>query len=308
MQGKNWDDLRFLLAVSRSKTIAGTARYLRVNESTVSRRLANAEDRLRARVFDKTPSGLVLTEAGRALIRHLELADREIEAGEQEISGSNERVAGNVRVTSVPMIVNHVLVSSLTRIVGEHPRLHIELIADSTDLSLMQREADIAVRLARPRSDMRAISQRIGSLKYAVYAAREICADANDPRLPWITYESRMSELPQAGWIAANAPSDAADAPRVFVNDAETILQCLKNGIGKSLVPVALGDRDPDLVRLRTERDLPEREIWLLVHPDLRDLRRIRLTTKWIKTSIRRFLGNTHGAAARESRAGGCRQ
>lgn len=300
MRGKNWDDLRFLLAVSRNKTIAGTARYLRVNESTVSRRLASAEERLRARVFDKTPSGLVLTEAGRALIRHLELADREIEAGETEISGSNEHVVGNVRVTSVPMIVNHVLVPALGRLVGDHPQLHIELIADSSDLSLMQREADIAVRLARPRSDMRAISQRIGILKYAVYAARGVCLDANNLRLPWITYESRMSELPQAAWIAANVPADASDAPRVFVNDAEAVLQCLKNRIGRSLIPVPLGERDPDLVRLQVEGGLPEREIWMLVHPDLRDLRRIRLTTSWIKDSVSRFLGAAHSASRKE--------
>lgn len=289
MQVDNWDDLRFLLALSRKRTFAGTARHLGVNESTVSRRLVQAEEKLGATVFDKNPSGLVLTTAGRALIRHLEGAELAIEAGEREISGLNHRIAGSVRITSVPMIVNHVLTPTLSDLLTEHPDLHVELIAEPADLSLMQREADIAVRLARPRSEMRAISRRIGLLKYAVYAASSAITDRNDAVLPWITYERRMSELPQARWIDKNVSIDAPDAPKVFVNDAETLLQCLRNGIGKSLVPEAIGDRDSDLRRLRYD-DLPKREVWLLVHPELRDLRRVHVAISWIEKSVNRFL------------------
>jgi DNA-binding transcriptional LysR family regulator len=140
-------------------------------------------------------------------------------------------------------------------------------------------------------------------MKYAAYAARGTALGADDRCLPWITYETRMSELPQAVWIASNVPSDAPDVPRVFVNDAETLLQCLKNGIGKSLIPAALGDRDPDLVRLETKAGLPEREIWLLVHPDLRDLPRIRLTADSIRASIRCFLGRSRKTARKEKAA-----
>src|SRR5262249_42347504 len=134
-----------------------------------------------------------------------------------------------------------------------------------------RREADIALRLARPESGA-ALARRIGRLDYAVYGARRRKADA----LCWITYEESLNHLPQARWVAAQ---NHAVAP-LLLNDAEAIVQAVRAGIGKSLLPCFVGEREPDLKRL--SRIVLSRDIWLLVHRDVRAQARIAAAIDWV--------------------------
>lgn len=278
MQDMNWDDLRFVLAVARTGSLAGAGRRLGVNESTVARRIAKAETRLRARLFERTPGGLEPAEAGAAIIRAAERVELEVQAAEKAATGMDDLAAGPVRVTSVPVIVNHVLAPALPELLDRHPLLRVELNADARALSLTRREADIALRLARPHGESRAIARRVGRLDYAVYGSSSEGAEAS----PWITYDDSMADLPQARWIAARLSAGGGAAAPVAVGDAETILHCVKAGLGKSLLPVAIGEGQAGLVRLEEGPAFPSREIWLLIHPDLRDLVRIRVVVDWL--------------------------
>lgn len=286
MQDQNWDDLRFVLGVARSQSFSGAARQLGVNESTVARRIAQAERRLQARLFERAQGRLQPTEAAAPMIRLAERMELELQAAEGALAGADERAAGSVRVTSVPLIVNHVLAPTLPQLLAAHPRLRIELIADPQNLSLTKREADIALRLARPEREVRAIARRIGRLDYAVYGPSRHPAET----LPWITYDDRMADLPQSRWIAERTAHDHTAAPRVVANDAETILQCVQAGLGKSLLPAAIGERQPGLVRLGDTPQALSRELWLMVHPDLRDLIRTRVVMAWLTATLDQFL------------------
>jgi len=166
MQDINWNDLRFVLAVARCQSLAGAARRLGVNESTVGRRLAEAERKLGARLFERGPGAFQATEAGQTVVAGAERVELEVQAVETAVSGGDRLAAGAVRLTSVPIVVNRVLVPALPRLLRDHPQLRVELIAEPRDLSLTKREADIALRLARPHKDLRAIARRIGKLDY----------------------------------------------------------------------------------------------------------------------------------------------
>lgn len=285
MQDQNWDDLRIVLSVARAASFAGAARRLGVNESTVARRITQAEKRLRTRLFERNLGKLEPTEAGAEIVRRAERVELEVQAAEGAISGTDERAAGTVRVTSVPIVVNRILAPALTCLLAEHPHLRIELIADPRDFSLTKREADIALRLARPQSEVRAIARRIGRLAYAVYGP----AQHTSKSLPWVAYEDRMNELPQSRWIAETIAHDRTSEPRVLVNDAETLLRCVTAGLGKSLLPVAVGEREPGLVRIGECPKALSRELWLMVHPDLRGLIRVRVVMDWIMATIERL-------------------
>ena len=82
---------------------------------------------------------------------------------------------------------------------------------------------------------------------------------------------------------------DRAADPRVLVNDAETLLQCVTAGLGKSLLPVAIGEQMPGLVRIGKCPKAQSRELWLMVHPDLRDLIRVRVVMDWIMATVERL-------------------
>lgn len=278
MQELNWSDLRFVLAVARTESLSGAARRLGVNESTVARRIDQAEQRLGARLFERNRGVLCPTKAGAVVVTGAERIELEVQAVENTVSGVDQLAAGSVRLTSVPIIANRVLVPALPRLIRDHPQLQLELIAEPRDLSLTKREADIALRLARPSREVRALARRIGRLDYAVYGRSVGRMDL----LPWITYEDSMGDLPQARWIADTAIRGQQALAHVMVNDAETLLESLKAGLGKSLLPVIIGEQEPDLVRLSDGPTPISRELWLMVHPELRQLTRIRVVVDWL--------------------------
>jgi DNA-binding transcriptional LysR family regulator len=293
MPDLNWNDLRLVLALARSQSLASAARRLGVNETTVGRRVAHAEDRLGAQLFERSLGIFQPTEAGRAVVACAERVELEVQAVEAVVSGTDGLAAGTVRLTSVPIIANRVLVPALPALLREHAQLRVELIAEPRDLNLTKREADIALRLARPGKELRAIARRIGRLGYAVYGPARKGAE----RLPWITYEDGMADLPQSRWMAERPAGDRQASTQVTVNDAEAVIQGVKAGLGKSLLPIAIADQETGLVRLDTGPSPLSRELWLMVHPELRSLTRIRVVMDWLVSVVDRLtVANAAGA------------
>jgi len=277
MQELNWDDLRFVLAAGRAGSFAAAARRLDVNESTVVRRVSHIEKSLDTKLFERNIGQLQLTKAGSKVIAHAEHMELDVHAIQNDISGVDQTVAGSVRLTSVPIVVNHLLVPQVQRLLKTHPQLQLEFTAESRNLSLTKREADVALRLARPNRELSAVTRRIGQLGYAVYARKSKKAES----LPWIAYEDSMSDLPHARWIREQMSMDDHELPCLLVNDAEAILAGVQNGIGKSLLPVIVAEKDRKIVRIGSEKNLI-REVWVTIHPDMRKLARVRAVVDWL--------------------------
>ena len=108
----------------------------------------------------------------------------------------------------------------------------------------------------------------------------------DDKNCPWITFEDGMKHLPQAKWISAQTQTHNRRTSLIEVNDGEAVLACVKAGLGKSLLPIVVGGKHPDL-RCLDERVCLSREIWLIVHPELRQLARIKTIMEWIKTVVK---------------------
>lgn len=287
MQDLNWNDLRHVLAVAREGSLAGAARRLGVNESTVGRRIAETERRLGAGLFERSLGKAVPTEAGTAAIAAAERVEREVQGLEAEVAGADALVAGTVRLTAVPILANRVLAPAMTGLFTAFPGLKLELVAEPRDLSLTRREADIALRLARPRRELRTLARRIGQLDYAAYGS----ADRAAASLPWITYQDAMADLPQWRFVADRVARGEGSLSPALVNDAEALLQAVRAGLGKGLLPTLVAEREPGLVRLDDGKAALSRELWLLVHPELRALARIRAVMGWVIACFRDLPG-----------------
>lgn len=276
----DWDDLRYVLTVARAGTFAAAARRLRVDQTTVARRLGVAEAALGARLFERVDGTLRATAAGEAVLARAALVESEVAALEHGVGESDARPVGLVRVTAVPLLVNRLLTPGLPRLLRCYPGLDLELVADARNLNLTRRDADIAVRFARPAGGGDVLTTRLASVPYAVYGARGRAAD----RLAWIGYEDGMAHLPQARWIAAAVRR--GEPARLHVNDAEAIVHAIRAGLGKSLLPCFVGDRAPGMTRLDETRELPVRELWLLTHRQLRRHARIEAVVAWLRASV----------------------
>jgi len=285
MQPINWNDLRYVLAIARGKTLSSAARLSGVDSTTVSRRLGALRHVLRDDIFHRQPDGrLVPPDLGAAVAR-AETIEQETDLIAEIAGQTHDQISGNVRITSVPFLINRLLAPRVSDLLSAHPNLQLELIPESRDLDLTLRETDIALRFARPvTGGNKVLTRRIGSISFAVFAARHVAVSEID-RLPWIGYDDTMAHLPQARWIEARLKRDGAQASGLRVRDVETAIVAVAAGVGRSLLPVLAAGLSPDLRRL--DEWAISREVWLLLHQNHQSLRRIKAVTGWIEMLLR---------------------
>jgi DNA-binding transcriptional LysR family regulator len=276
MQDLDWNDLRYVLSLSRTGRIAGTARKLGVDETTVARRLKSLEAQLGVRLFERHAGVLRPTDSGQIVIRKAERIELDVDAVKDGVTSADSVAAGKVRLTAVPLVMNHILIPALPALLRLHPRLQIELVADPRNLNVTKREADIAVRMARPDKEYRAIAHRVGRIDYAVYGT----STTRRP-LPWVTHDADLSNLPQVRWMAKTMEADPRAEISVVVNDSELALTAVRAGLGRSLLPCRVGDTVPGLCRLGDAKPVLSRDMWVIVHPDLKHLARVRAVIAW---------------------------
>ncbi len=189
----------------------------------------------------------------------------------EAVGQSAARIEATVRITTVPVLADRFLAPRLGTLLRSHPGLTVELVPDARDLSLTQREADLALRLARPTNGGTQIVMRhVGDLAYGVFAA---------PGAPsaWIAYDAALAHLPPAAFIASQAGKRAA----LVVSDANTAMEAAAAGLGWAVLPAMVGAADPRLVQIPTSRP-PSREVWLLSHASQRGLAGVVAASNWL--------------------------
>lgn len=287
MQPMIWRDFEVFLAVFRAQSHAGAARMLGVDATTVGRRLAALEAGLGVRLIDRTADALVLTPAGQTVIPRAERIEAELLATAREIEGADQSVAGTVRVTASDGFTHFVLIPALAALRQEHPGLAIELRADSKLLDLSRREADVAVRLVKPKEPA-LVARRIGSMAFGLYGSSSYLERRGIPTNlraltahDWVGFDSAWDSLPQQRWLLQTVPN-----PRFALRATSTTAQSLAcgAGLGLALLPCFVEEGEPRLVRVLPQLAVPSREIWVACHGDLKKNRRVSLVRGWIES------------------------
>lgn len=271
----DWNALQLALAVARAGSLSGAARRLSVDQTTVSRRLKALEAELGTSLFSRIDGTLIPTEAGERAIAAAESMETAAGSLQEGLSGTLQNCAGVVRVTAVPILMNRLLIPNMARLLRKHPALQLESIAETGNLSLSRRETDLALRFARPQKDA-GFCRRLANVSYALYSA----AAGGRQSDSLITYEETHAHLPQARWMSRHADKD--DWAQLRVNDAESALAAVRAGLGQSLLPEIIADRDPSLTRLTEGPAVLSREVWLLIHPEVRQLPRVQAVVDWL--------------------------
>ena len=290
MRDEDWNDYRIVLALHREGSVGKAAQALGVDDTTVVRRLAQTEARLGTILFERERGRVSATREAQAIMERLSRAEAELGSVRDMIAGADGRVEGKVRVTAISTIVNRALLPNLPALLSRHPGLDLEFAVDSAVLGIVsRRQAEIAVRGARPDSDPEAITRKLGTMTYGVYCHRELLDTSPAPR--WIRYASEYVGQAQSEWIDARIAEEGVPA-RLGGNNMEVLLGCLRQGLGKSLLPDALGRRYPELVRLPDDDRTPVREFWMLVHPSVREVRRMEVVATWVAEAVQAFLAS----------------
>ena len=272
----DWNDLRTVLAVARAGSLAGAARALELRHSTVFRRIEQAERRLGSRLFERSRSGWSPNPQGEAVARAA--ADMESAAlgAERAISGADARLEGTIRIATSELLAGHLLLPLLRPFLAEHPGIEIECDVSNRNVDLTRREADLALR-ATPQPPDTLVGRRIGSMRYAVYAAKPLIGKRQSApvlgELPWVGFDERIAHFQIAQWFRQALPDVR---PRLRLDSMSALMKAAAAGIGAVLLPTFAAAQEPALVRVTEEIDGPEMGLWLLSHPDVRGNARVR--------------------------------
>jgi len=288
----DWNDLPFFLELARQGRLGPTARRLRVDHTTVSRRVAELERSLDQKLFDRTAEGFALTEAGARLLPLAEAMEQQARI----ISDGKPGSTGRVRVATMEGIASQYLARYFPDLAKRYPELLVELVTSPALINLTKREADVSLSFVPPRGPKLQV-RRIGSFALFLYAAPAYLALHGTPAgledLPahgFVDYVEDLVQIPEVHWLL-----DVVSAPRVCFRSSSMYAQATAaaSGAGLVLLPSFAGEMDPRLVPVLKPGVRTERPIYLGVHEDLAWVPRVRTVVsaleKWV-TDDRDFL------------------
>jgi DNA-binding transcriptional LysR family regulator len=276
----DWDDIRFFLALHRHRSLARAGSVLGVDATTVSRRIGDLESKLGARLFDRSARGARLSDAGTRLLARAQRMEDEALAVERDLAGDDQRLDGTVRLTATEMLSTRFIAPFLGSFNKRHPDIVLDLVCTSQDLDLSRREADIALRLSRPKQDDLVV-KRLFDIELALYGSVDYLAahgvpDLAAPSVPdhaIVLFADTPGFRRENAWIEARVRG-ARIATRC--DSVSSIYSAAVAGVGMALLPCHVADAEPGLQRIPVEGAPAPRQVWQAVHRDLHGAARIR--------------------------------
>ena len=279
----DWEDIRHFVALAREGTLSAAARGLGVDHATVARRVAALEASTGLKLVDRRARITSLTDEGRRIAAVAAPMEEAAFAVGRTAQAAKPGVEGEVAVSAPPNFASAVIAPQLIRLRQQHPGIRIKLIGEKRKASLGRREADIALRLLRP-VESGLLVRKIGNFSFSLYGAPAYLNKTPPHAFAFIGYDASMAESPQEVWLR----TILGDREVVLrTNDLETQIAAARSGLGVAALPHYLGDGDTRLQRHAVTQTPPSREIWLLVHRDVRQVPTVRAVMEFLTECVR---------------------
>ena len=300
----NWNELRIFLSVARHGNLIASGRALRIDPTTVSRRISSLEAALEQTLFERTNEGFVLTGHGRDLLAHAE--EMEAIASRIELaSASRKTLSGQLRVSVSEGLGGYFIAPRLADFSSAHPGLDIDLVASSGFLNPSKREADLAILLTRPRRGLLKV-RKLTEYTLCLYASRarkdwqQVLADGS-PResgIPFVGYVPDFIYAPELRYL-----DEIESGLEASVRSTSIIAQqeLIAGGAGIGVLPHFMAHRDERLMRIRPDISI-RRDFWLAVHRDVAGQPRVRAFIEWLDEVVGKGAGvlvSDQGSASR---------
>jgi len=280
----DWNLLKTFLAIAQHGTLAGASRELGINHSTVFRRLNCFEEEIGSRLFERMNGGYQLTDAGEALYKRGGPIADAFDQLERHIVGQDYKPQGKIRLTAPENIAIHYLPDYLSSFQQLYPEVMLELIVSGDNFNLTKREADIALRAtANPPEHL--VGRKVNSINWAVYASEQHTGPLPTVMSELSAYsiiggEGQISQLPAFQWLDKHCPESQV----IKCNNLNTIAALTETGMAISLLPD--DQQRSGIQRLFQCEAAWLSDLWILTHPDLRQVERIRLLMQHLYESI----------------------
>ncbi|WP_035692504.1 LysR family transcriptional regulator [Azospirillum halopraeferens] len=284
----NWHDIVYFLEVARQRSLVRAAAKLRVDHTTVSRRIRELERSLNTALFTRSKAGFRLTETGLRLLRHAEGMESHAESISEAIGLDDGGPGGAVRIASMEGIGSLYLTRCVGAFSALYPAIQIELITDTRLLDLSRREADIFVSFYKP-TGRRLSVRKAGEFKVSLFAGRRYFDARPRPRTVgdldehvFVDFIDELVLVNENRWL-----SDIVRPRTVPFRSTSLMAQCVcaAEGRGIAMLPSFVAAHHPDLVPVLPEL-FTTRDIWISVHEDLLHVARIKLLLGYLDRRI----------------------
>lgn len=283
----NFADLELVLALVRGGTLAGAAERLKLDTSTVFRSIKRVEKNLNERLFERGKQGYLPSELAQELAAYAERIESQLNEAREKVFHNCDEPSGVLRITTTESVLHGLLLPVLKKFGAAYPLIHLELIATNALANLSQREADVAIRATRkPPENL--VGLKLGSVQNAVYAHRSLLP-ANKRKLDfaemdWIALDDTLQNHPAYKWWQQRFPKKTA---KYRCNSVMSAAGAIANGLGVGVAPCFLMDSRPDLVKLEGPLEELSTDLWILAHPDIRHLQRVKLLFDFLRENVK---------------------
>ena len=245
----NWDDLKSFLILSRSSKLLIAAKKLKVEPTTIARRIKRLEKNLKIQLFNKSPKGYSLTERGLDLVKYSEKIENQIFGINERLVKTNSLISGKVRVTVGEGLGVEVISKNIEKFYQKYPEIEIELLADTKSRSISNKETDILICLSRPKSG-RLICSKLCNYFVRLYASKEFLKknkilninDLNEK--PFVSYVDEFIEFPELDYL-----KEVCRRPKIVFssNSLRSQLMAVETGLGLGLLHTFIANNNPNL-------------------------------------------------------------
>ncbi|WP_426413764.1 LysR family transcriptional regulator [Bradyrhizobium ganzhouense] len=276
--------------MSRAGSLSAAARTLGVGHVTVGRRIALLEKQLGVTLLNRNPDGFVTTSAGEAILRQCAAMESAASDLERIVAGHDALLKGSVRVATTEALGYQLVAPAIAALRKTHPELRVDLMIGTRTLDIARREADLAVRFARPTaSDL--ICRKLGEVAFSLYASKRYLASKGIPKQGQGLADYDL--IAYSGTPAAMGPffmGEQFEGARIALRcDSPFIqLRAAASHTGIAEVICVLGDRAGDVVRVWPDRAPVRRALWMIMHQDMRRAARIKAVSNAITEAFRR--------------------
>lgn len=275
----DWTHLQSFIAIAEHGSLSGAARALGGSQPTMGRHVSALESELGVRLFERTVGGLTLTSTGADLLEHANNMDAAANRLALAAEGRSEAIAGTIRITASEIAATYILPDILTALRWAEPEIDVELVASDRTENLLEREADIAVRMYRPtQADV--FARKVGEAHIGMFAAHTYLARRGTPEKiedfrshDVIGYDRSDQHI--QGFRANGLEVDRLFFP--FRCDNQVVCwHMVVAGYGIGFNQAQVGDAEPRVKRLDVGAVIPPLPIWLVAHSELKTSRRVR--------------------------------
>jgi DNA-binding transcriptional LysR family regulator len=281
----DWNDLVYFLELARQSRLAPAARRLKVDHTTVSRRIAELEKSLSAKLFDRKPDGFVLTEYGHRLFAIAERIEQEASSVPQALGSDTTTATGRVRVATMEGIGAFFLARGFAKLAETNPDVLVELVTERHLISLTRREADIFLSFVHPEGQ-RLVVKKVGSFRLALYASAAYVSRRGMPASKadlvshtFVDYVEDLVAIQPVHWLL-----DVVEPTNVAFRSSSMHAQqnAAAAGAGIALLPLFSAKANSDLIPILGDDVRVYRDVFMSVHQDIEFMTRVRLVSRYI--------------------------